>query len=175
MDWYDTVFELIDMRSFSNLWYWIVLAVVWSSASHFVLGVPFDLAQRAQRNGGQAQEDLEDLVRINVNRLLYIVDTAGLWLTGGVAFGLTVLALLGFVYGIEFCQAVFLLALPMSFVAMLSTRTARKVRAHTPHGGALFKTLRRHRLYTQFIGMLAIFVTALWGMLQNMHIGVLGG
>ncbi len=32
MDWYATVFELIDMRSFSNLWYWIALAVVWYAA-----------------------------------------------------------------------------------------------------------------------------------------------
>ncbi|MCU0909379.1 MAG: component of SufBCD complex, partial [Rhodobacteraceae bacterium] len=32
MDWYLTVFEVIDMRSFSNLWYWIGLAVLWSSA-----------------------------------------------------------------------------------------------------------------------------------------------
>jgi len=40
--WYETIFELIDMRSFSNLWYWIVLSVLWSTMSHWVLGVPFD-------------------------------------------------------------------------------------------------------------------------------------
>ena len=27
MDWYLTLFEVIDMRSFSNLWFWIALAV----------------------------------------------------------------------------------------------------------------------------------------------------
>ena len=32
----------------------------------------------------------------------------------------------------------------------------------------------RHRLQTQMIGTLAIFVTALWGMYQNLTIGVLG-
>ena len=37
MAWYQTVLELIDMRSFSSLWYWIGLAVLWSSASHWVL------------------------------------------------------------------------------------------------------------------------------------------
>ena len=49
MDWYDTVFEVIDMRSFSNLWYWIGLAVLWSSVSHWVLGVPYDSILRAKR------------------------------------------------------------------------------------------------------------------------------
>ena len=43
---------------------WIVLAVAWSSASHWVLGVPFDMVMRARRQGGQAAADLEDLARI---------------------------------------------------------------------------------------------------------------
>ena len=47
LDWYQSIFELIDMRSFSNLWYWIALAVMWSTASHWVLGVPWDMVIRA--------------------------------------------------------------------------------------------------------------------------------
>ena len=61
MDLSQTIFELIDMRSFSNLWFWIALAVVWSSASHWVLGVPWDMALRAKRKGGQLAEDFETL------------------------------------------------------------------------------------------------------------------
>jgi len=80
LDWYQTVFELIDMRSFSNLWYWIALAVVWSTTSHYVLGVPYDMITRAKRSGGEAEADLHDLVRVNVNRLLYIAGAAGLWI-----------------------------------------------------------------------------------------------
>ena len=82
MDWHQTLFELIDMRSFSNLWFWIALAVVWSTASHWVLGVPFDMVIRARKHGGQAEVDLEDMVRVNVNRLLYIGHVSGLWLLG---------------------------------------------------------------------------------------------
>ncbi len=55
------------MRSFSNLWYWIALAVTWSTASHWVLGVPFDMVLRARRHGGDAERDLEDMVRVNVS------------------------------------------------------------------------------------------------------------
>ena len=82
MDWYQTVFEMIDMRSFSNLWFWISLAVMWSTASHWVLGVPFDMVLRAKRVGGQTEIDLEDLVRINTNRLLHVGRVSGLWLLG---------------------------------------------------------------------------------------------
>jgi hypothetical protein len=69
LDWYRTLFEVIDMRSFSNLWYWIAIAVTWSTVSHWVLGVPFDMLQRARRQGGQADADFETMVRINANRL----------------------------------------------------------------------------------------------------------
>jgi hypothetical protein len=175
LDWYQTLFELIDMRSFSNLWFWIVLAVVWSTASHWVLGVPYDMVLRAKRQGEQAQIDLEDLVRINMNRLLYIGQISGLWLAGFACFFLTILALLGFVYKLEFAQAVFLLALPLSMVGMLSLSTARIIQAEQSTGDLLFKRLNRHRLYTQIIGMVSIFVTALWGMYQNVNLGPLGG
>lgn len=175
MDWYKTLFELIDMRSFSNLWFWIVLAVVWSTASHWVLGVPYDMVLRARRQGGEALADLEDIVRINVNRILYIGQVSGLWLAGFACFFLTMLALLGFVYAFEFAQAVFLLAFPLSIVGMLSMSTARLIRQDNTGGDRLFKRLNRHRLYTQIIGMVSIFVTALWGMYQNVALGPLGG
>ncbi|MDD9721689.1 component of SufBCD complex [Sulfitobacter sp. PR48] len=175
MDWYQTLFELIDMRSFSNLWFWIVLAVTWSTASHWVLGVPYDMVLRARRQGAQAEVDLEDMVRINVNRLLFIAQVSGLWILGFACFGLTMLVLLGFVYGMEFAQAVFLLAFPLSLIGVLSLSTARLIQSEGATGERLRKRLTRHRLYTQIIGMVSIFVTAIWGMYQNVALGPLGG
>ena len=175
MDWYQIVLETIDMRSFSNLWFWIALAVTWSSASHWVIGVPFDMVGRARRHGGQAAQDLEDVVRINVNRLLYIAEETGLW---AVAIGsalLSALAVSGFVYRIELSQALFLLAFPMSLVGLLSVATAARIRSEALYGPDLWKKLSSHRFWIQVIGMLSIFVTALWGMFQNMSYTALGG
>ena len=162
------------MRSFSNLWFWIALAVVWSSASHWVLGVPFDMVQRARRVQDQTMTDLEDLTRINVNRLLYIGRVSGLWLMGFSCFVLTSLAILGFIYAVEFAQALFLLGFPMSMVGLLNLSTARLIETEGSRGEQLCKRLTRCRLYTQMIGTASIFVTALWGMYQNLSIGVLG-
>ncbi len=171
MDWTQTVFEVIDMRSFSNLWFWIALAVVWSSASHWVLGVPFDMVGRARRHGGQAQIDLEDMVRINVSRFLYIGRVSGLILLTFVSFLLTGLAILAFWYDVEFAQAVFLILLPMTFVGLLSLNTASLIEAERPTGEALHKRLVRHRFWTQVIGMISIFVTAMFGMYKNLVVG----
>lgn len=170
MDWSKALFQVIDLRSFSSLWYWIVVAVTWSSISHYVLGVPYDLITRARRSGGEDMQDLTDLVRINVNRLLHISHTAGMVLTAFAFFVLTVLMTLGFYYGIELAQAVFLLALPLSAVGLVTLSTARLIRSTEPQAELLIATLHRHRLWTQIIGMIAIFVTAMYGMYQNLDV-----
>jgi hypothetical protein len=175
LDIYATLFELIDMRSFSNLWYWIALAVLWSTTSHFVLGVPFDLALKAKRHGGERMRDFEDLVRINTRRVLNIAEVSGLLLTALAGAVISTLAITGFVYDIEFSQAVFFMAFPMFFVAAINIRMAQRIRDREISGEALVATLRRHRFYVQLIGMCAIFVTAMWGMYQNLVTGPLGG
>ncbi|SPF80357.1 component of SufBCD complex [Pseudoprimorskyibacter insulae] len=173
MDWQTIVFEVIDMRSFSNLWFWIILAVMWSTSSHWILGVPFDMVGRAQKVGGQAAVDLEDLARIHVNRVLYIAETAGLILLGLGCFVLTALFLLGAFYGIEFAQALFLLGFPTSVVWLLNIRLAKRIRDGQLQADALCTMLSRHRVWIQVIGMMSIFVTALWGMYQNLSYGAL--
>lgn len=170
MDIYKIVLEVIDLRSFSNLWYWIMLGVMWSSASHWVLGVPFDMIQRAHRHGGQAEADLETMVRINADRLLHVARTAGTMLTGLVSFFLSGLVVLAFGYSIEFAQAVLFLIAPLTLLMLMSIRQARLIEAGAHSGEALYARLRRHRMGTQLLGMVSIFVTSLWGMWQNLQI-----
>ena len=174
MELTDALFEFIDMRSFSNLWFWIALTVMWSTASHWVLGVPYALVMRARRDGGRAVADVEDLVRINVERLLYIARKSGLWLAGLTCFLLTGLGLLGFVYWVEFAQALFLLLLPMTFVGLTSLNTARLIHDTKVSGEMLYKRLLRHRVFVQITGMVSIFVTAMWGMYTNLALGPFG-
>ncbi|MEI6098112.1 MAG: component of SufBCD complex [Alphaproteobacteria bacterium] len=169
---YQTLFDLIDMRSFSNLWYWIVLAVTWSSASHWVLGVPYDMIARARREGGQALTDLETLVGININRMLHASRNYAPVLIGSLCFLVTVLGLLGFWYHVEFAQAVLFLLVPLIILGYLSLRTSYKIELGGEAGDALFRRLSRHRMSVQFLGMVAIFVTSLFGMWVNIHLSL---
>jgi hypothetical protein len=173
LDVLETALEVIDLRSFSNLWYWIALATLWSSVSHWVLGVPHDMIQRARREGGQAQADVEDLVRININRLLHVVDSGPLLLVALAAFWLTALLVLGFWYNVEFAQAVVLLFAPMLLVVWYSVRSSRRIVAESATGEALFRRLSIHRRVVQVIGMLSITVTAFYGTWKNISISIL--
>lgn len=63
--------------------------------------MPHDMIQRARREGGQENaKPCEDLVRININRLLHVIDR-GAWMLGTAVFWLTTLAVLAFWYDIE--------------------------------------------------------------------------
>ncbi len=173
MDLFHLLGEMIDMRSFSNLWYWIALAVAWSTASHWILGVPFDLINRARRKGGQAYDDMLALVHINVARRLHIVEIAGIWLVAAGCFVLSGLAVLGFWFKIEFAQAVFLIMFPMTLVSLLALRTAARIKTADSVGDELFRELHFCRFVTQIIGVISIFVTSMWGMAQNLQIGAI--
>lgn len=168
MGLFDTVLDVIDARSFSSIWYWLVVATAWSVASHRVVGVPWDVIARAERLRGEAEDDLHAVLRIHVLRLLRAVDAAGLWMLGLGTAALTSLALLGFLYWVEMAQALFLLALPMGVVALMTVGAARDLAAGRAPEERLYVRLRRHRLGVQAIGAASIFVTALWGMYQNL-------
>ena len=170
MDWSNALFDTIDMRSFSNVWYWIAIVVLWSSMSHWVLGVPFDLIMRAKRKRGEAEQDLIDIVRVNVNRLLGVARSSGSALLAFVCFFVSSLGLLAIYYGIELAQAILLMVVPVCGVGALSLRTAYKIERDAEDVEALYKMLASHRLWTQIIGMIAIFVTALYGMFHNVRV-----
>lgn len=170
MDLTRTILDVIDARSFSSVWYWLVLAVIWSTSSYFVLGVPNDMIQRARRHDGQAEADLQTLIDLNIRRLTYILDTSGLVLMGLWAFVLTALLLLAFWYWIEFAQAVVLIAIPMTLIGAMTVRTAQRLSVDRPDGAPLHRILLRHRFWSQVVGMVSIFVTAMFGMYQNLYV-----
>ena len=168
----ETAFELIDFRSFSNLWFWLVLAVAWSGASYRAVGVPHDLARRAAQGEPQAMVDLRALIDVTARRMIAMADAAGPWLVGIAWFVGTLLGLMGFLYRIEFAQALLLLFVPFSLVAKLNLRTARS--AMILPDDALPNLLHRHRRIVQTMGIVSIFFTAMWGMWVNMNATVLG-
>ena len=107
MSLYKLSVEFLDLRSFSNLWYWIAVFAVWAKAIGWGLGVPYDMVRKARREGGQALYELEVMARITTGRMLATSRGLGPWLVAMVSFGVTSLALLGFVYHSGLAEAVF--------------------------------------------------------------------
>ncbi|WP_121093318.1 component of SufBCD complex [Roseinatronobacter ekhonensis] len=169
----DNIRDLIDMRSFSSVWFWIVLALAWSSASQTIMGAPYDLIVKARRKGGEAAEDLNTIVGIFVRRRLTVVRRAGHWVLGFQVMVLTAVCIMAFGQAIEFAQALFLLFLPLVLTQFLAVRLAFRIEHDNMRDDRLQRALLRHRLLVQLIGVVAIFVTAVWGMLHVMSATVL--
>lgn len=174
MGWQQSIFEFIDTRSFTSIWFWMAVAVMWSSLSHYVMGVPFDMVVRARRQGGRAQEDLELMVRLQVARRVHVAEVSGLLLVGFVTAAITVLGLLGFFYRLQFAQALFLMLLPASAVGILGVLAAQRLDREPLAGQALCTFLGRQRMIIQGIGMLSIVLTAAWAIWTVMSTSVLG-
>jgi hypothetical protein len=171
----DGLLSLIDTHSFSNMWFWIGLAVLWSNLTHHLLGVPFDMVQRARKSGGQAMTDLEELTAIQLRRRLHLMQRGGVWIVGIWAAFLTVLVVLAVQYRLEVAQAFAFLLIPATLAMVLSALFALKLERLSPKGEDLCRRLTWHRVLLQAVGLGAIFVTAIYGMLFNLSVTVLGG
>ncbi len=170
MNWNDAIFQIINLDTFSNVWYWLAVAVTWSVACHWIMGVPFDMIYRAKRDAEDAATDLEAMVAINVRRLNTITDIAGLWIMGFAAFVLSGLLMAGFYYGFEMAQGLFCLGLPLTLTGLISLRQSRVFAVKQPTGAALTTKLLRMRLLFQVIALMSIFATAMYGTYRNLSL-----
>lgn len=170
----ERLFSLIDMRSFSSVWFWIVVGLYWSVVSQSVLGASHDLILRAGRGSAQDQHDLHSLIGIHVRRRLLVMRRSGHWIVAFVTTILTLILLLAFAYRLEFAQALIVLLVPVTLVRLLELRLCFRIERESPDDTRLPRLLLQHRFWVQFMGVVAIFVTAVWGMLHVMSRSMLG-
>lgn len=163
-----SIFELIDLRSFSNIWFWLLLGLVWTRIINAPLGVPVDLIRRAQKGDAQAIADVDCLADIEVRQRHALWGSFGLFRTGLWTFSLTVLGIVGFHYGKEIAQALFVLGLPLALVAVIVTLHANALRSVQPSGTALYAQLMRLKYQVQGVGLTAVFFASIWGMYVNL-------
>lgn len=169
MDWRDALLRVIELNTFSSIWYWMSVAVAWGAASNWLIGVPFDVLYRARKCAAQELADLEALVDINVRRITKISDQAGVALAAMLAFVLAMLGMAGFYYGIELAQGLFVMGAPLSVVIAVNLRLALQLRETPLAGPALVSRLISVRFWTQVIAMVAIFFSAMYGMYFNIE------
>ena len=161
----DSIWDLIDLGSFSSLWFWLFLGVFWARVMQAPMGVPIDLVRRAQGGDGEACSDLEALTGVRLNHETALARSLGIWRAAGWAFALSLLAGLAFVYGVELAQAGFAILAPFALVTALTTQAAGRM-AVVPDMAALIREHTVLRRKVQGIGIAAVFLTTILGMLH---------
>ncbi len=164
MDWALALSRLIDLQTFASIWYWLAVVVTWSVASNWLIGVPFDVLFGARKLGVAELADLESLVDINVRRIVNTNAVVGVAIVALIAFGLSVLAMMGFYYRLELAQGLFALTAPLTLIVIVNMRLAHQLHGAPLQGRDLVRRLFVVRLWTQIIAMVSLFFTAMYGM-----------
>jgi hypothetical protein len=154
--------NILNSGSFDSFWYWAIIAVTWSRATHFLLGAGLHDVRDALRNGGTDMDDLNHLIDINARKLMYAIERYGVWLCAVTTFFIAAIATLGFKFEIEVMQAATLLLVGLLCGFMVSLRFAHRVVNETLRGSDLCKAFQKFRTYKQFVGMSAIFITSFY-------------
>ena len=162
-----SVFDLIELRSFSSLWYWVLMALTWARLTQAPLGIPYDLVEQAP-SSSYAAEDLIATTGMQVRRRRSLSVRAQLVQVGVWAFVLTALMGLSFAYGSELALSVLLFAVPIALVQVVSARAARDLDNIGPDLDPLVRRLRRLKRSVQAIALVAVFVSAVIGMYHNL-------
>lgn len=161
-----SIWDLINIGSFSSLWFWVFLGVFWARVMQAPLGVSVDVVRRAHAGEPQAQADIEALSGMRIRHEQGLVQgTTLVWRLAGWSFVLTLLAGLAALYRVEIAQAVLIIAAPFALVRALEMRAALHM-ADVPDMAALIRAHWVLRRQIQTLGITAVFAATLFGMLR---------
>ena len=152
----------ISFESFSSIWFWFITSIAWSVTCHITLGVPYDLLTRAERQGGQSAEDVDQIVRIQARRLRGYFGGSTSRIVGVMVltFVLAILGTFGIYYSYELAMAIFVLIVPLIIVQILTVRLAFRLDREPLSGAPLRAVLLRRRFWNQIIGLISIMAIA---------------
>jgi hypothetical protein len=171
-----SLFPLIDLRAFSSVWYWVLMLVLWGQATDRVLGVPWVMIADARRAGTpEAAAAVADQLRPALWRLSAATRRSLLAQAAIAGFALSLLAVLGFVYGLELAQALFGLVAPLGLVTLIGYRLARRILDTGLSGDALLSAMAGAHGTTTGIAILAIGASAIWGASRVLTLPTFGG
>lgn len=182
MPFFNGLLVFLDSRSFSSVWFWLMLTVAWTLMGRSVLGVPHDVV-RGARQAPQSDapgDSPEALILLDWLSLVLprwrVAPTEAVWLISIASFALSALFFLGFGYGFEMAQALFLLIAPLAAVSLLNFYLARRLRAEligaqtgqiAPGMAAATasRMMQRHRFFIAGLSVLVVAICAIWGAL----------
>lgn len=169
-----SLFDGMRTNSFDSVWYWGLVALIWTLSGNRVMGAPLDMVQRMPYDP-QAAQEVRVLARVAAHRTDDAVAGHAPLFGGALAFGLTSLILWGFFYGVLFAQALFFLLAPLCIMGVMRVRTAQVFLTTQPKGDTLYQFLMHQRWRKQVIMIAWLIAVSLWGGVQSvLHATFLG-
>lgn len=153
---------MLDPGAFDSLWYWLFVILFWAQATARVLGVPVALIDRAAAGDGAAMAEGAPILARECARRRSGAGRARPWQAAVVGFGLALLAVLGFGYGLEIAQAGVLILGPAALGTLREAVLVRDLAALDADAEP-WPLLRAHRRAMRALAILSVAVAAFWG------------
>ena len=167
-------FELIkflNANSFNNVWFWVLVSIIWLKSINFTFGVTISQIQKAQISGGSALIDIETIILINSQRRTEYINRFGLWIISIGMFLLSATATLGFWFSYELMQASTFLLIKLYYSYFSSLSLASKIKTKKLIGTDLCKAYLRCKNQKQFFGLLIIIFISLFSSYYSIILG----
>ena len=158
MHWVRELLIFIDGKSFASVWFWLTLGVTWFVVARYPFSISNELILQARNFEESARLSVEVLAEMRAKKLLAF----NLWKVAAFSFIGSIIFVFGWIYQIEFAQALFVWLVPIMGVGGVSLYTAYRVQNRSQKGDALLDTLERHRLMVILIGCLTFGFIAYW-------------
>lgn len=168
----DGLLAVLDTRAFVSVWYWLLLAGLWSWLGRGALGVPSELVRAVRAGQGDRVQRmlLLDWLSLVVPRWR-IAPRDGAILTAIAGFAFASLAVLA-VSGTQFAQALLLLAGPLAVLGALRLRlaaglarildAARDGQPVDDAARAAAAAISRHMRVTMVLSTASVTLAAVW-------------
>tara|TARA_B100000795_G_C22440465_1_gene301661 strand:- start:48 stop:557 length:510 start_codon:yes stop_codon:yes gene_type:complete len=167
-------FELIkflNANSFNNVWFWVLVSIIWVTIINFTFGVTISQIQKAQLSGGTALIDIETIILINSRRRTEYIDEFGLWIISIGMFLLSASATLGFWFSYEFMQASTFLLILLYYSYISTLRLASKIKTKKLSGNDLCKAYLKCKNQKQFFGLIIILFISFFSSYYSIILG----
>lgn len=166
--------ESLEYLTFTSAWYWVFIALAWSSRAHWTISIPFDAIVRAERRGAQWEEDLDNLAQIMSRRVNHFARGGGVWGVAIVTFALAALITGSIVTQSQFVRGLTAVAVPMAIAAFGDIRLALRIHDTGLRGYHLRRALVWRRFLNQATGLFSLLLAASMGALTALqHSGYL--
>jgi hypothetical protein len=152
---------MLDPGAFDSLWYWLFVVLFWGQATARVLGVPVAVIDRAAAGDADAAAEGAPMLARECARRGADAAHPRPWQGAVMGFGLALLAVLGFGYGLEIAQAAVLILGPAALGTLREAALMRDI-ASLGDGAPPWPLMRAHRLRMRALAILSVAAAALW-------------
>ena len=156
--------EIMTANGFNNLWYWLLVSVVWVRAIQWTVGIPSDMMRAARRGNEQAKIDALGMMDIHIRTTTREFNQFGTALVLLTCFVMASFATMGFGNDIPVLQGVFFIAFPIVVLGALGVRLSYRLQKKPVEWDELISIYRRHFWLKVALAIFFVVSSMLWAL-----------